>query len=67
MKPLAPLEGYVKHGTQNGVLLSHNDYLTFVDTSARIQRRDKRGFIPDTCLPILHRLDIDADEWIENT
>jgi hypothetical protein len=49
------------------VLFSHKDYLTLVDTIGRIQRQDKRGFIPETCLPILQRLAIDADEWIENT
>ncbi|MFT6103089.1 MAG: hypothetical protein ACJA2B_001539 [Candidatus Endobugula sp.] len=38
-----------------------------IDTTGRIQRQDKRGFIPDTFLPILQRLDIDAEEWIENT
>jgi hypothetical protein len=43
------------------------DYLTLVDTTGRIQRQGKRGFISDTFLPILQRLDIDTDEWIENT
>jgi hypothetical protein len=52
---------------QNGVLFSHKDYLTLVDTTGRIQRQDKRGFIPETFLPILQRLAIDADEWIVNT
>ena len=67
VKPLASLEGNITHGNQNGVLFSHDDYLTLVDTTGRIQRQDKRGFIPDTFLPILQRLAIDADEWIENT
>jgi REP element-mobilizing transposase RayT len=67
VKPLAPLEGNIKQGNHNGVLFSHNDYLTLVDTTGRIQRQDKRGFIPSTFLPILQRLSIDADEWIENT
>jgi len=49
------------------VLFSHNNYLSLVDTTARIQRQDKRGFIPDIFLPILQRLNIDADERIENT
>jgi hypothetical protein len=49
------------------VLFSHNDYLSLVDLTGSIQRQDKRGFIPDTFLPILHRLNIDVDEWIENT
>ncbi|MFT5421239.1 MAG: hypothetical protein ACI9D5_001994 [Candidatus Endobugula sp.] len=48
------------------MLFSHNDYLSLVDTTGRIQRQDKRGYIPDTFLPILQRLNIDADEWIEN-
>ena len=67
VKPLATLEGNVIQHKQNGVLLGHKDYLTLVDTTGRIQRQDKRGFIPDTIFPILKRLAIDADEWIENT
>jgi hypothetical protein len=49
------------------VLFSYKDYLALVDTTGRIQRQDKRGFIPETFLPIWHRLAIDADEWIVNT
>ena len=67
VKPLLPLEGAVKHDNQGGVLFSHDDYLTLVDTTGRIQRHDKRGFIPKAFLPILQRLDINAEEWIENT
>jgi hypothetical protein len=67
LKPLASLEGNVKYLNQSGALFSHNDYLSLVDTTGRIQRQDKRGFIPETFLPILQRLAIDADEWIENT
>ena len=57
----------MKYTNQTGVLFSHADYLTLVDTTGRIQRQGKRGFISDTVLPILQRLAIDADEWIENT
>jgi hypothetical protein len=57
----------IKNSNQTGVLFSHADYLTLVDTTGRIQRQDKRGFITDIFLPILQRLAIDADEWIENT
>jgi REP element-mobilizing transposase RayT len=67
VKPLVALEGSVKYHNQNGVLFSHKDYLTLVDTTGRIQRQDKRGFIPEAFLPILQRLVIDADEWIVNT
>jgi hypothetical protein len=67
VKPLAALEGNVKYHNKNSVLFRHKDYLRLFDTTGRIQRQDKRGFIPDTFLPILQRLNIDADEWIENT
>jgi len=67
VKALAALEGNVTYLNQNGVLFSHKDYLTLVDTTGRIQRQDKRGFILETFLPILQRLAIDADEWIVNT
>ena len=49
------------------MLFIHAAYLTLVDTTGRIQLQDNRGFISDTVLPILQRLAIDADEWIENT
>ena len=65
--PLTSLISNVKYTIQTGVLFSHADYLRLVDTTSRIQRQDKRGFIPDTFLPILQRLAIDTDEWIENT
>ena len=67
VKPLATLEGNVKYHNQNGVLFSHKDYLALVDTTGRIQRQDKRDFIPEIFLLILQRLAIDAEEWIVNT
>jgi hypothetical protein len=67
IKALAVFEGNIKQGGQDGILFGHNDYLTLVDTTGRIQRQDKRGAIPNTILPILQRLAIDPDEWLENT
>jgi hypothetical protein len=67
VKPLASLEGNLTYTNQTGVLLSHADYLTLVDTTGRIQRQDKHGFLPVTLPSILQRLSIGADEWIENT
>jgi hypothetical protein len=49
------------------VLFNHDDYLSLVDTTGQIQRQHKRGFILDTFLPILQRLNIDVEKWIENT
>ncbi|MFT7561893.1 MAG: REP element-mobilizing transposase RayT [Flavobacteriales bacterium] len=67
IKPLSPFEGNLKSDKQGGVIFSYNDYLTLVDTTARIQRQDKRGSISSNFLPILERLGIQSDEWIENT
>ena len=38
-----------------------------VDTTGRIQRNDKRGFIPATFKPIFQRLNIQTDDWIDIT
>ncbi|MFT7561789.1 MAG: hypothetical protein ACI93R_003720 [Flavobacteriales bacterium] len=67
MKPLSPFEGNLKSDSQNGIIFSYNDYLTLVDTTGRIQRQEKRGSISNNFLPILERLGIESDEWIENT
>jgi REP element-mobilizing transposase RayT len=67
IKALLSFEGNIKHDNQEGVLFSHNDYLILVDTTGRIQRSGKRGSIPNHFSSILKRLNIDTDEWIENT
>jgi REP element-mobilizing transposase RayT len=67
IKPLSPFEGSIKQSNQDGVLFDFNDYLTLVDTTGRIQRQDKRGSISNNFLPILERLGIESNEWIENT
>jgi hypothetical protein len=53
VKLLASLESNVKYTNQTGVLFSHADYLTLVDTTGQTQRQGKRGFISDKFLPIL--------------
>ena len=42
------------------------DYFELVDSTGRIIREDKRGFIPNQIPPILTRLNIDTDKWIEH-
>ena len=67
LKPLSPFDGNITSSDQNGIPFSFKDYLTLVDTTGRIQRDDKRGFIPATFEPILQRLNIQAKDWIKNT
>nr|MDA3960553.1 hypothetical protein [Planctomycetota bacterium] len=45
--------------------LSLDDYLTLVDATGRIIRHDKRGAIPAILAPILDRLDLDLDRWLD--
>ncbi len=67
IKILSEFEGNVSSSIQRGVLFSFTDYLTLVDTTGRIHRQDKRGFIPAHLPSILDRLGIDIDEWLVNT
>ncbi|OED39325.1 hypothetical protein AB833_15420 [Chromatiales bacterium (ex Bugula neritina AB1)] len=41
------------------------DYIELVDWTGRIIRDDKRGSIPDNLPPIIERLDISAEHWVE--
>jgi hypothetical protein len=43
-----------------------NEYLQLVDWTGRSIRGDKQGAIDNTLPPILHRLNIDKDAWIES-
>ena len=67
LKPLATFDGNIKSQQQNGIPFAFKDYLLLVDTTGRIQRNDKRGFIPATLEPILQRLNIQIDDWINNS
>ena len=52
------------HG--NSIPFSLESYLQLVDWTGRVIRDDKRGAIDDTLPPILIRLNIDKDAWIES-
>ena len=67
LKPLAKFDGNITSEIQTGIPFSFKDYLLLVDTTGRIQRERKRGFIPATYDSILNRLNIDTDEWLFNT
>jgi len=67
IKELMHFEVAIKGERQTGVPFDLRDYLTLIDTTGRIQRTDKSGSISSSALPILERLCIDSEEWIENT
>ncbi|VUD69393.1 hypothetical protein TDB9533_04760 [Thalassocella blandensis] len=66
LKPLAKFEGNITNTKQSGVLFSLHDYLSLVDMTGRILRNYKRGGIPSSLPPILHRLNIDTKDWLIN-
>jgi REP element-mobilizing transposase RayT len=65
-KPLAQFEGNIRNEEQQGILFSLEDYLTLVDMTGRILRDDKRGAISAHLPPILERLEINQEEWLNN-
>lgn len=42
-----------------------DDYLRLLDWTGRQLHRKKRGQIPDDCAPILARLQLSADIWLD--
>ena len=60
LKPFDPRKDAV-----NSIAYGLQDYLDLVDFSGRAIREDKRGFIAATYPPILQRLGIDPDGWLE--
>ncbi|ARU57347.1 transposase [Oleiphilus messinensis] len=51
----------------DGLQFNLQDYLELVDWTGRIQREDKRGSISTTLPPILQRLNINAEQWMQLT
>jgi len=67
LKPLALFEGNVTSQEQTGILFSLEDYLQLVDTTGRMIRPDKRRAIPINLPPILERLSINRQQWIQQS
>lgn len=61
--------GIRKHtdkGRRKGILsISLNDYLELLDWTGRSIKSGKRGAIPDNLKPILTRLEIDVERWVD--
>jgi hypothetical protein len=67
LKPLAQFEGNVTSREQIGILFSLKDYLQLVDSTGRMIRPDKRGAIPINLPPILERLSINRQQWLQQS
>jgi hypothetical protein len=67
LKPLVQFDGNVTSREQIGILFSLKDCLQSVDTTGRMIRTDKRGAIPINLPPILERLSINRQQWLQQS
>jgi REP element-mobilizing transposase RayT len=67
LKPLAPFGGNVTFQEQIGILFCVKDYMQLVYTTGRMIRTDKRGAIPINLPPILERLPINRQQWLQQS
>ena len=64
-KSLLPFAGNLRQPMPKGLIFNLIDYIELVDWTGRVIRDDKRRAIPESALPILTRLNISTDHWIE--
>ena len=46
--------------------MTRDQYLSLLDTMGRVVRAGKRGFIPADLPPILERLDVEPESWLDS-
>lgn len=64
-KSLLPFAANSRQPMPVGLALNLIDYTELVDWTVRVICDDKHGFIPETATPILQRLGISAEHWVE--
>jgi hypothetical protein len=63
---LIPLVGGEHQDKTSGLNFSLPDYLELTDWAGRAIREDKSGSIPSNLAPILERLNIDPEAWLDS-
>ena len=63
---LKPLSGSSYTPLSYGIPYSQQDYFELMDWTGRVIRSDKRGSSDDQLSPILKRLGIESESWIES-
>ena len=67
LKPLAQFEGNVTSWEQIGILFTLEDYLQLMGMTGRMIRTGKQGAIPINLPPILERLSINRQQWLQQS
>ena len=65
VKPLLGFVGSEHKANPKGIAFSLLDYLTLVEATGKVIRADKRGYIDENAFPILKKLGIDHDDWLQ--
>ncbi|MFN2362444.1 MAG: transposase [Marinobacter sp.] len=67
VKPLLPFEGAFADREQPGIPFAFEDYLALVDYTGRAIDPRKKGAIASALPPILQRLGITPDQWLDQS
>ncbi len=67
VKSLMLFAGNPRNNMPAGLPFKLTDYLELVELTGRVIRDDKRGHIENNIPPILHRLGIEPESWMELT
>lgn len=65
LAPIARASASATASAHTSPLITLDDYLTLVDETGRLVRSGKRGSIPAHLAPILDRLHLDLDAWMD--
>ena len=63
--PLMPFDGSAHTSVNVALPFTKQDYFELVDTTGRVIREDKRGFIHQEVPAILWRIGVKPDKWLE--
>ncbi|EAQ64439.1 hypothetical protein MED121_04948 [Marinomonas sp. MED121] len=64
-KTLFPFIGYEREDQPEGLPFKLTDYLELIDLTGRVLREDKLGNIDMSLAPILQRINLTSEQWLE--
>jgi len=66
-KTLFPFIGYEREDQPEGLPFKLTDYLELIELTGRVIRADKRGALDISLAPILQRINLTSEQWLEVT
>ena len=62
---LFPFIGYEREDQPEGLPFKLEDYFELIDLTGRVVREDKRGSLDISLAPILQRINLTSEQWLE--